>query len=210
MEAVGKNLYLHTASKGAWTQFSWLLKRKGGNYLIGCTDVTPVRDEIEKLGGIDKLFLTDIHFAQKWHGEIAEHFGATLVCNKHDKASVGKKCRTKNLLTIDKRNQLDDDFEIIPTPGHATGGLCYHWANGKQSVLFTGDFLAHTHKGWAVFTSKSKRKIMQQSLTTVGELPITLLCPGCSEGDPVSSLALKPGAFARLTSETIEKFCTAG
>lgn len=207
MEAVGKDLYLNVLPKGAWTNYSWLLKRKGGNYLIGCADVTPVRDEIEKLGGIDKVFLTDIHFAQKWHGEIADHFGAKLVCNKLDKASVEKKCRTKNLLLIDKRTQLDDDFEIIPTPGHADGGLCYHWTNGKHTALFTGDFLAHTGKGWAVFTSKAKRKVMQQSLETVGELPVNLLCPGCSEGEPLASQSLKSGEFEKLTAATIKQYC---
>jgi glyoxylase-like metal-dependent hydrolase (beta-lactamase superfamily II) len=207
MKKIAADLYLHTVPRDKWTNFSWLLQRRGSNYLIGCADCSGIIGELEKLGGVKKVFLTDIHFAQKWHGEVADHFKAQLVCHATDKDSVIKKCRTGNLLVVDERTQLDDDFEAIPTPGHADGGLCYSWTPGKRSYLFTGDFLCHTNNGWAVFCGQAKRKIMKQSLATVGELKVQALCPGVSEGDPVSMRLFKSGEYAKLIADTIEKYC---
>lgn len=207
MEKIESDLHLHTVPRDKWTNFSWLLQRKAGNYLIGCAAMGENIAELEKLGGVSKVFLTDIHFAQKWHGEVADHFKAKLVCHATDEESVIKKCRTENLQLIEKRTRLDADLEIIPTPGHADGGLCYSWTPGKRSYLFTGDFLCHATSGWAVFCGKAKRKIMKQSLTTVGELKVQTLCPGVSEGDPVPMRSFKGAEYNKLINDTIEKYC---
>ena len=65
MERVAKDLHLFTLPRGAWTNFSWLIQRKGGNVLVGCADATEAYDGIEKLGGVDRILMTDNHFALK-------------------------------------------------------------------------------------------------------------------------------------------------
>jgi glyoxylase-like metal-dependent hydrolase (beta-lactamase superfamily II) len=211
MEKISANLHLFTRESklgGGWMNYSWLLKRKGGNFLIACADVTENLAEIKKLGGVSRVFLTDIHFANKWHGEICKHFGASFVCHESDAAKVKTRCGVAKVEALGARTQLEKDFLAIHTPGHAEGGLCYFWNDGKENALFTGDFLAHTKDGWSVFCGKAKHKIMTKSLTTVGELPVTLLCPGVSNAEPVSHIPLKSGEFSRLTAETIKKCCT--
>lgn len=205
MEKIATNLHLFTLPRnGGWTHFSWLIVRKGGNALVACADTTPELDVIEKLGGVKYVLLTDNHFAAKWHGETVERFGATLVCHKSDKANAEKKCQTKALTLVDQRLELGDDLLAVHTPGHADGGLCYFW-NGH---LFTGDFLAHTDKGWAVFCGQAKRKIMKKSLETVGELKVQTLCPGCSQGQPVAHTGLKKGKWSELVARTIAEYAT--
>lgn len=210
VEKVSANLFLFTRpSKFAgWMNFSWLLKRKGGNILVACADVSDELGTIEELGGVSRVLLTDIHFAGKWHGAICKQFGATFVCHDSDKAKAKAKCGVGRIEALGARTQLEKDVLAIHTPGHADGGLCYFWSDDKENALFTGDFLAHTPDGWSVFCGKAKRKVMAQSLQTVGALPVTLLCPGVSNGEAVSRLALKAGQFSRLAAETSKKCCS--
>ncbi len=208
MEKFGPSLHLHSVSRGEWTNFSWLIQRKGGNFLVACADVSDVLPEIEALGGVSRVFLTDIHFANAWHGKVANHFGATLDCHESDKAKVKTRCKATNLEALGPRTQLEKDFLAVHTPGHADGGLCYLWTGGKQATLFTGDFLCHTAKGWAVFCGKAKRKMMAKSLASVGELAVDVLCPGVSQGDPYSSEAFKKGGWVKLIGEVTASHCS--
>lgn len=194
--------------KGKWTNFSWLIVRKRGNFLIACADVSDRLDEIEKLGGVKRVFLTDIHFASAWHGKIANHFGATLVCHNTDAAKVKARCKASKNESLGMRTQLDDDFHSIHTPGHADGGLCYLWSPDGEGTLFTGDFLCSTSTGWAVFCGKAKRKTMAQSLNAVAGLPVTRLCPGVSEGKPLPMQEFAPKGFVKLTQDVIARYCT--
>lgn len=208
MEKINADLYLYTANRGEWTNFSWLLKRKGGNLLVACADVSDILPEIEKLGGLSRVLLTDIHFANAWHGKVADHFGAKLVCHESDKAKVKTRCKPARLEVLGARTQLEEDLLAVHTPGHADGGLCYFWTGGKTATLFTGDFLCHTGNGWAVFCGKAKRKIMAKSLATVGELGVELLCPGVSQGEPYPREAMKKGQWPKLIAETTAAYAS--
>ena len=50
--------------------------------------------------------------------------------------------------TFDARHRLDDDFEVIPIPGHTEGATAYLWKNGGERFLFTGDSLYLSHGEW--------------------------------------------------------------
>src|SRR5688572_2050830 len=41
--------------------------------------------------------------------------------------------------TFTRRHTLDDDFAVIPTPGHTPGATAYLWDTGAERLLFTGD-----------------------------------------------------------------------
>lgn len=208
MEKIHADLYLHTIERGEWTSFSWLLRRKGGNVLVACADVGDILPEIEKLGGLARVLLTDIHFANAWHGKVANHFGATLVCHESDQVKVKTRCKAAKMQALGARTQLEKDLLALHTPGHADGGLCYLWTGSKQETLFTGDFLCHTARGWAVFCGKAKRKLMAKSLATVGELGVELLCPGVSQGEPHPREALIKGQWPKLIAETTAQYAS--
>ncbi len=208
MDKISASLHLHTLNRGEWTNFSWLLRRKTGNLLVACADVSEILPAIEKLGGLSRVLLTDIHFANAWHGKVANHFGATLVCHESDKARVKTRCKATKLETLGARTQLEKDLLALHTPGHAAGGLCYFWTGGEQQTLFTGDFLCHTTKGWAAFCGKSKRKTMAKSLAAAGELGVELLCPGVSQGEPQAMQTLKKGAWGKLIADTTATYAS--
>lgn len=207
MEKIAANLYLHMLPKGKWTNYSWLLVRDDGNYLVACADVSDCLDEIEKFGGVKRVLLTDIHFAAAWHGKIANHFGASLVCHQSDAAKVKKRCKAAKNESIGAKTLLEDDLLVVHTPGHADGGLCYFWTPGKERILFTGDFLCPTTGGWAVFCGKAKRKTMAKSLSAVEELDVSRLCPGVCEGKPLPSQSFSQSGFSRLVADIIDKYC---
>ena len=41
--------------------------------------------------------------------------------------------------TFSRRHMLDEDFEVIPTPGHTSGATAFLWDSGEHRILFTGD-----------------------------------------------------------------------
>ena len=50
--------------------------------------------------------------------------------------------------TFKDREQLYDDLEVIPAPGHTPGTTLYLWDNGEHRYLFTGDFLCYEGDEW--------------------------------------------------------------
>lgn len=193
MKKVGTNLFLHVKPGSKWDSYSYLLKRVDGNFLIACGDVTECLEEVEEQGKLTHIFLTDIHFANKWHGEVANHFGATLVCHEIDRDKVKAKTKARAIACMGARDEVAKDFWSMHTPGHADGGLCFGWRNGKTVAVFTGDFLCRNRGQWVVFTSKSKHKVMSRSLTELAEVPANMICPGIGDASspPCSQLKAK-------------------
>lgn len=207
MRKIAPNLYVHAEPRGKWTHYSWLLARPQGNFLIACADVGDMLDEVTALGGISRVFITDIHFAAKWHGTVANHFGATLVCHEIDKDKVAARCKARKLETVAESARPGKDFLCLHTPGHADGGLCFYWATGPRRLLFTGDFLCNEQGVWTVFCGKSKRGVMAKSLAAVGDLGASGLCPGIGDSDPGEYVGLGRERVGEVVEETSGRFC---
>ncbi len=113
---------------------SFLLRRTRGNLLLYST--TTVRADapaIEQLGGIARHYLNHSHealFASK-------RVGAPVFVHEAERAAVAGRYRIRG--TFSRRHMLDEDFEVIPTPGHTPGATAYLWDSGARRVLFTGD-----------------------------------------------------------------------
>jgi glyoxylase-like metal-dependent hydrolase (beta-lactamase superfamily II) len=85
--------------------------------------------------------------------------------------------------TFTRRHHLDEDFEVIPIPGHTPGSTAYLFDTGEHRVLFTADTLLLDGGVWrtAVLAS-SDRSAYAESLRTIGELDFDLLVPWAAVG----------------------------
>ncbi|HKQ99546.1 MAG TPA: ferredoxin, partial [Pyrinomonadaceae bacterium] len=136
---ISENIYFcgftSEASFGAW---SYLIVRpeSEGNVLVDSPRfTTPLQRKIEELGGIATIFLTHRDDVAD-HEKFARHFGAARVMHKDDGAA---RYGVERVIEGPQAVPLDDDFLVIPTPGHTRGHAVLLY---RDKYLFTGDHLA--------------------------------------------------------------------
>jgi glyoxylase-like metal-dependent hydrolase (beta-lactamase superfamily II) len=160
---------------------AYLLEREAGNLLIYRSDT--LRREaaaIRERGGIARQY--HWHEAAPVVDWVSQTFDAPLFVHADDAASVSAHVRA----TFSRRHMLDDDFEVIPIPGHTPGATAYLWDSGTHRVLFTGDtiFLAGGRWRTAVLES-SDRERYRESLELIRGLDFDVLVPAiATAGDP--------------------------
>ncbi len=177
METVLEGLY---ASTGEPLPFApsldvraFLLRRDRGNLLVySATGLESDAPTIEDLGGISRHYLNHRHeamFASDW-------VAAPLFVHDNERESVAKSYRVDE--TFSKRHMLDDDFEVIPTPGHTSGATAYLWDTGRHRFLFTGDTVYLSEGEWvAAVLRSSDRGAYIESLEVMRELDFDVLVP---------------------------------
>jgi glyoxylase-like metal-dependent hydrolase (beta-lactamase superfamily II) len=85
--------------------------------------------------------------------------------------------------TFSKRHTLDDDLEVIPTPGHTSGATAYLWDSGEHRLLFTGDTIYLDQGEWvAAVLPSSDRSRYVESLELIRELDFDVLVPWAATG----------------------------
>lgn len=152
---------------------AFLLRRDRGNVLIYSTTSlradTPAATEA---GGIARHYLNHSHEAMF----ASEHVGLPVFVHEAERAAVGGRYRIRG--TFSRRHMLDEDFEVIPTPGHTPGATAYLWDSGEHRVLFTGDTLYLDDGRWvAAVLSSSDRDAYLRSLELLGGLDFDVLVP---------------------------------
>ncbi|MHB8063105.1 MAG: MBL fold metallo-hydrolase [Ruminiclostridium sp.] len=77
--------------------------------------------------------------------------------------------------------QKIDDIEVIPTPGHTSGHLCFLY----KDILFAGDLLENKNGNLIPYPKAWNwdNKIMLQSIKKISQIPFKLVCP--SHGEPI-------------------------
>ena len=102
--------------------------------------------------------------------------------------------------TFSERQRLDDDFEVIPTPGHTPGTTSYLWNNGTHRFLFTGDMLWTRNGEWEVVVlGSSDRAAYLDSLALIRKLDFDVLVPWAGvEGEPLIDVVTPDQARERL------------
>lgn len=133
---------------------AFLLQRERGNLLIYRAE-TLKRDKetVDELGGISRQYLNHRHEAAPVCDWVAEAFGAPLFCHADDAESASAGCKVAE--TFAERHRLDDDFEIIPTPGHTSGATAYLWESSEHRCLFTGDTVFFPSGEWRALLLRS-------------------------------------------------------
>jgi glyoxylase-like metal-dependent hydrolase (beta-lactamase superfamily II) len=157
---------------------AFLLRREQGNLLVYSvtgleTDAAGVHD----LGGISRQYLNHRHeaiFASDW-------VTAPLFVHENERETVAEKMHVRG--TFSKRHMLDDDFEVIPTPGHTSGATAFLWDNGQHRFLFTGDTVYINEGDWiAAVLESSDRGAYIESLELIRELDFDVLVPWAATG----------------------------
>ncbi|MGH2945954.1 MAG: MBL fold metallo-hydrolase [Solirubrobacteraceae bacterium] len=85
--------------------------------------------------------------------------------------------------TFTRRHTLDDDFEVIPTPGHTSGATAFLWDSGEHRLLFTGDTIYLRDGEWvAAVLGSSDRAAYVETLELIRELDFDVLVPWAATG----------------------------
>ena len=152
---------------------AFLLRRDRGNLLIYST--TTVRADtpaVTQAGGIARHYLNHSHEALF----ASEHVGLPVFVHEAERAAVRGRDRIRG--TFSRRHMLDEDFAVIPTPGHTPGATAYLWDSGEHRVLFTGDTIYLDDGQWvAAVLSSSDRDAYLRSLELIAGLDFDVLVP---------------------------------
>jgi hypothetical protein len=118
---------------------TFLLQRERGNLLVYRSEILE-RDveEIDALGGIYRQYLNHRHEPSPTCDLVAKTFNAPLHVHEEEAPTVSEMCNVAE--TFSKRHRLDEDFEVIPTPGHTSGATAFLWDAGRHRCLFTGRY----------------------------------------------------------------------
>ena len=184
---------------------AFLLRRARGNILIySTTGLDADRAAIGALGGISRRYLNHRHEAIF----ASEGVDAPLFVHERERRSVERTYRVR--ATFSRRHLLDEDFEVIPTPGHTSGATAYLWDSGEHRLLFTGDTIYLDRGEWvAAVLSSSDRARYVESLELIRELDFDLLVPwAATGGEPF--YAHTDGAEARRRIDAISNRLGAG
>jgi glyoxylase-like metal-dependent hydrolase (beta-lactamase superfamily II) len=165
---------------------AFLLQREGGNLLIyRSASLEGDVEEVRRLGGISRQYLNHHHEASPACDRVAETFGAPLHVHEDDARAASEICEVGE--TFSERHMLGDDFEVVPIPGHTAGATAFLWDSGEHRVLFTGDTVSFSRRGWraAVLDGVSDRQRYVESLELIRSLDFDLVVPGiASAGQP--------------------------
>jgi glyoxylase-like metal-dependent hydrolase (beta-lactamase superfamily II) len=173
---------------------AFLLQRERGNVLMySVAGLESAAAAIDDLGGISRHYLNHGHeamFASDW-------VTAPLFVHENERTSVARAYHVRG--TFDRRHMLDDDFEIIPTPGHTPGATSYLWDTGALRLLFTGDTLMLDHGEWTAAVLKSSdRASYADSLELIRGLDFDVLVPWAASGRDYYAVTTKPETERRI------------
>ncbi|MGH2962507.1 MAG: luciferase family protein [Solirubrobacterales bacterium] len=177
---------------------AFLLERDGGNVLVYSTaELESDAAAIGRLGGISRHYLNHRHealFASEW-------VEAPLFVHEYERESVADSYEVRGAFS--KRHLLDEDFEVIPTPGHTPGATAYLWDSGENRLLFTGDTIYLDEGEWvAAVLESSDRSLYIDSLELIRELEFDVLVPWAATGGG-PFYARTDGADARRRIEAV-------
>lgn len=160
---------------------AFLLEREHGNVLVYSTGAVASNPEwLRRLGGASRRYLGHEHEAS-FAADIPD---TPLFVHRGDARSVAEALRVR--ATFSRRHTLDDDFEVIPIPGHTPGATAYLWDSGEHRYLFTGDTIHLEGGEWrGAVLGSSDRAAYLESLHRLRELDFDVLVPwAASRGGP--------------------------
>ncbi|WP_208322191.1 MBL fold metallo-hydrolase [Paramicrobacterium fandaimingii] len=133
-----------------------------------------------------------------------------IYVHERDSVEVSRSMHLAGVFT--QRQMIDNDIEVIPTPGHTPGTTSYLWNNGSRRFLFTGDFMWIEHGEWkAVVLDESLRGAYLESLAIVRDLEFDVLVPwGTTEDGPSFGLARTPTEIRERVDRIIERVQAGG
>lgn len=166
----------------------YLLKSKGKNILIdtsGEENRQELLSDLRKIKvnhkNIDIILLTHLHYDHVGNIELFEN--AKVYASEREindfKKQPFETVLNENFLSKIKIQPIENlnlkSLEIIETPGHTRGSLCFYMP--KEKILFSGDTLFDDGTGRTDLPTSDAEK-MQASLKKLENLDYKILCPG--------------------------------
>jgi glyoxylase-like metal-dependent hydrolase (beta-lactamase superfamily II) len=174
---------------------AFALERGAGNVLVYSAGTLAASvPAFDALGGISRHYLNHRHEAMFASDAVA----APLFVHEREAEHVAPAYHVRG--TFSRRHLLDDDFEVIPTPGHTSGATAYLWDSGRRRYLFTGDSIMLDDGEWiAAVLESSDRAAYVESLELLREVEFDVLVPwAASAGQPYLSVASPSEARRRI------------
>jgi len=160
---------------------AFLLEREAGNILIySTTSVDADPFWLGHYGGVERRYLTHGHEAMF----PSQAGGAPLFVHRDDAEATRQTMEVR--ATFSRRHHLDEDFEVIPIPGHTPGSTAYLWDSGERRYLFTGDSIYLNRGEWrGALLDSSDRGSYLESLDLLRHLEFDVLVPWIARaGEP--------------------------
>lgn len=176
---------------------SFLLERPAGNVLVyNSPGLSEAAESIRDHGGATRLLINHGH--ESMYGQ--PDFAVPVYVHERDRQETASTMRITGTFT--DRELIDDDLEVVPTPGHTPGTTSYLWDNGSHRFLFTGDWINIEEGEWkAVVLGSSSRKNYLDSLALVRDLDFDVLVPwAASDEGPCYAVVDEAERRARLDS----------
>ena len=108
--------------------------------------------------------------------------GAPVFVHEDDRPAVGDALDVR--ATFSRRHTLDEDFEVIPIPGHTPGSTAYLWNDGERRYLFTADSIYLSEGEWVDgLLDSSDRQAYLRSLEALREEEFDVLVPWAASAD---------------------------
>ena len=153
------------------------LLREAGDMVVYSVDGLASDPGITRGGEISRQYLNHRHEAIFG----ADPLEAPLFLHEAERRSVAETLAVRGGFT--KRHVFDDDFEVIPTPGHTSGATSYLWESDGHRLLFTGDTIYLDDGEWvAAVLRSSDREAYIGSLELLRELDFDVLVPWAASG----------------------------
>jgi glyoxylase-like metal-dependent hydrolase (beta-lactamase superfamily II) len=174
---------------------AFLLERERGNLLIYSVDELAAQlQSIGRRGRISRQYLNHRHEAEAFPDGLI----GPLVVHEEAREAVAAKAPVES--TYSERHVLDDDFEVIPTPGHTHGSTCFLWRSEHGSALFTSDTIYLSEGEWVVAVLESSdRPRYIESLELIRQLDFDLLLPwNATAGQPSYAVTDRLDAQRRI------------
>jgi glyoxylase-like metal-dependent hydrolase (beta-lactamase superfamily II) len=135
-----------------------------------------------------------------WHEAMvaSDRITAPLYCHEKDRDLVARKTPVHEAFA--GRHMLDDDFEVIPTPGHTSGATAFLWASEGHRFLFTSDTIYLRDGEWvATVLGESDRTSYIKSLELIRDLDFDVLVPwAATRGQPYYAATDKSDTRRRI------------
>jgi glyoxylase-like metal-dependent hydrolase (beta-lactamase superfamily II) len=185
------------------TTHAYLYQRVQGNVLFYNTSQQADIAQFAELGGVAYQLLSHRDEVGESLALIRERFQAKLGIHKQDQESLSEVLKTDLVFT--DRQALLDDVEIIPTPGHTPGSVCFlvQSLSGKR-YLFTGDTLYLSDWGWQPgMLSFSDKTALAESLNLLQTLQPDLVISSAYSGQ--TAIEVVTGQWAEKVKQAMAK-----
>lgn len=176
------------------TTHAYLLVRDAGNILLYSSGLPEEHQHIRELGGITHQHLSHRDEAGPALADIKRLFGSKLCCHRLEEEAVRKV--TPVDCKFDEREVRLSNIEVIPTPGHTNGSVCFLVRSAHvKTYLFTGDTIYLNNGAWDTL-------VWEHAGGSKSDLMNSLMLLRDLEPDVVlSSASVGPVSFKELSAE---------